>query len=321
MPRPLRLEYKDAWYHVMNRGARRQDIFKNSGHKQAFLELLSDATKLFDAEIHGYCLMDNHYHLLMKTPRGNLSRIMRHINGIYTQKFNRFEKKEGPLFRGRYKAILVDCDEYLLQVSRYIHLNPVIAKIVKQGDKYQWSSYREYLKTSERSTWLHTEEVLSMVSQKKAVEKYKQFVDTGLDDETKEFYKRKAFPVIFGTKEFKKKILNQLHEHKIKASITEYKRTQELPSIEKVIESCAKYFKIEKNEFYQSVRGKENVPRNIAMYGCRYWCSEKLSSIAEKFQTNSHSAVSNIIRNVARKAKTSKELVLAMKHIQKMVLN
>lgn len=97
-------------------------------HRTLFLEILSSATELFDIEIHAYCLMDNHHHLLIKTPRGNLSKAMRHINGLYTQRYNRLIKKDGPLFRGRYKALIVEKDAYLLQVSRYIHLNPVVAK-------------------------------------------------------------------------------------------------------------------------------------------------------------------------------------------------
>src|ERR1700722_14362351 len=101
MPRPLRLEYEDAWYHVMNRGAGRKDIFKTDEHRNIFLDLLGQANKLFGAEFHAYCLMDNHYHLLIKTPRANLSRIMRHINGIYTQKFNQLLSRDGQLFRGR----------------------------------------------------------------------------------------------------------------------------------------------------------------------------------------------------------------------------
>jgi putative transposase len=131
MPRPLRLEYENAWYHVMNRGAARQDIYKNDQHRLLFLNLLKEASLYYNIEIHAYCLMDNHYHLLIHTPRGNLSQAMRHINGLYTQVFNRSEKIDGSLFRGRYKAILVEEDSYLLQVSRYIHLNPVTAGLTQ----------------------------------------------------------------------------------------------------------------------------------------------------------------------------------------------
>lgn len=108
--------------------------------------------------------MDNHYHLSVKTPRGNLSRAMRHINGVYTQRFNRKIKNDGPLFRGRYKAVIVDGDSYLLQVSRYIHLNPVIkAKMVKKVIEYSWSSYSGYVTPSKKLAWLQTDEILGML--------------------------------------------------------------------------------------------------------------------------------------------------------------
>ena len=101
MPRPLRMEYENAYYHVMNRGRGRQQIFHGEPYYQAFLTTLSEAHQRFGLEIHAYCLMGNHYHLLLCTPRGNLSRCMRHINGLYTQRYNRLKKTDGPLFRQR----------------------------------------------------------------------------------------------------------------------------------------------------------------------------------------------------------------------------
>jgi REP element-mobilizing transposase RayT len=122
MARPLRILYENAWYHVMNRGASRIKTFYNDDNYKLFLDLLSDTYQRFNLETHAYCLMPNHYHLLVRTPLANLSRCMRHIDGLYTQKFNRIGKRDGALFRGRYKAILIDADSYLLQLSRYIHL-------------------------------------------------------------------------------------------------------------------------------------------------------------------------------------------------------
>jgi REP element-mobilizing transposase RayT len=112
MPRPLRIEYQDAYYHVMNRGRGRQHIFHDDDYFQAFLKTLEEAHQRFDLQILSYCLMSNHYHLLVKTPQPNLGRAMRHINGLYTQRYNRLKKTDGPLFRGRYKAILVEADSY-----------------------------------------------------------------------------------------------------------------------------------------------------------------------------------------------------------------
>ena len=128
MSRPLRIEYEGAWYHVMNRGRRSDRIFDGQHDYQMFIELLKDAIELWDVRISAYCLMPNHYHLLIHTPKGNLSRSMRHINGVYTQRFNRTHGFDGQLFRGRYKSIIVDGDSYLLQLVRYIHRNPVTGR-------------------------------------------------------------------------------------------------------------------------------------------------------------------------------------------------
>jgi len=125
MARPLRIEYPGAHYHITSRGNEQKDIFKSQRDREKFLEYLECATTRYGAVIHAYCLMSNHFHLLLETPEGNLSEIMRHINGAYTTYFNVKRKRAGHLLQGRYKAILVDADEYLVELSRYIHLNPV----------------------------------------------------------------------------------------------------------------------------------------------------------------------------------------------------
>ena len=138
MARPLRITYPGAFYHVTSRGNERKNVFKSKRDRVKFLEYLDSATKRYDAVIHAFCLMDNHYHLLLETPSGNLPQIMRHTNGAYTTYFNVKRERSGHLFQGRYKAILVDMDEYAKELSRYIHLNPVRAKMVKTPEEYEW---------------------------------------------------------------------------------------------------------------------------------------------------------------------------------------
>jgi putative transposase len=145
MTRPLRIQYPDVWYHIMNRGRSRTKIFASPEDYLAFIDLLKEATSLWKVRIAAYCLMSNHYHLLLQTPEANLSRCMRHINGIYTQYFNRTYKNDGPLFRGRYKSIVIDQDSYLLELVRYIHANPWSAGLVKHLEDYRWSSHRAYI--------------------------------------------------------------------------------------------------------------------------------------------------------------------------------
>ena len=150
MSRPLRIHYPDAWYHVMNRGRRAEAIFGGKKDYIAFIELLKVTGELWNLRISAYCLLKNHYHLLVQTPDANLSRCMRHINGVYTQRFNKAHHIDGQLFRGRYKSILIDADSYLLELIRYIHRNPIEAGLVKQLGKYSWSSHQGYFVRCEK---------------------------------------------------------------------------------------------------------------------------------------------------------------------------
>ncbi len=159
MARQLRIEYPGALYHVTSRGNEKKDIFRSIKDRDKFLSYLSSAWERHSAVFHAYCLMSNHFHLMVETPLGNLSWIMKHINGSYTTYFNVKHKRAGHLFQGRYKAILVQADTYAAELSRYIHLNPVRAKMVSTPEEYRWSSCSRYLEGTAPS-WLSTSLVL-----------------------------------------------------------------------------------------------------------------------------------------------------------------
>jgi len=181
MTRPLRLEFNGAIYHVTSRGNARQVIFLNGEDFADFLSVLASVVKRYHFLLHAYCLMDNHYHLLIETPEGNLSKGMRQLNGIYTQRFNQKHQRVGHLMQGRYKAILVDKDNYLLELCRYIVLNPVRAGIVKDPKDYRWSSYQATAGYS-NTPGLSSDWILSQFGeeQKKAVRQYQAFVLSGI---------------------------------------------------------------------------------------------------------------------------------------------
>ena len=160
MGRPLRIEYSGAHYHVTSRGNEQKDVFKSQKDRERFLSYLESAVLRYGAVIHAYCLMSNHYHLLVETPSGNLSQIMKHINGAYTNYFNVKRKRAGHLFQGRYKAILIEADEYAKELSRYIHLNPVRVGMVSRPEDYQWSSYRDYIGQRKTPDWLKREFII-----------------------------------------------------------------------------------------------------------------------------------------------------------------
>ena len=156
MTRPLRIEFPGAVYHVTSRGDRREPIFEDDADRQAFAGVVAQALKRFDACALAFCLMGNHYHLVLHTHQANLSALMRQINGVYTQAYNRRHGKVGHLFQGRFKAILVDRDAYLLEVCRYVDLNPVRAAMVADPAQWPWSSYRAHTGLTAAPPWLDT---------------------------------------------------------------------------------------------------------------------------------------------------------------------
>lgn len=154
MSRPLRIEFSDAVYHITSRGDRREPIYRDEEDRRRQLEILGHAMERFDAQVLAYCLMGNHYHLVLHTRQPNLSRLMRHVNGVYTQAFNRRHDLVGHLFQGRFKAILVDRDAYLFALCRYVERNPVAANLVRKPQEWPWSSCRAHLGLAATPKWL-----------------------------------------------------------------------------------------------------------------------------------------------------------------------
>ena len=266
MSRPLRLEYPGAWCHVMNRGRRSEKIFFDDTDRENFLKVLQEASELYHMRISAYCLMPNHYHLLVQTPDGNLSRCMRHVNGVYTQRFNRQHKKEGQLFGGRYKAVLVDEDSYLLEVLRYIHRNPLKAEIFKSLDDYPWSSHNGYLSHAKKWSWLQKDALLTQLTQVKNRQKsaYLDFVSMDDSEEIEKFYSLKNMPSILGCTSFKKYIQEKFFEFANRQEIPESKVLA--LDAERVITCVCEHYRIFREQLLVSKRGTENLPRDIAIY-------------------------------------------------------
>ncbi len=183
MARPLRIEFSGALYHVTARGDRRETIFEDDKDCLMFLRTLAEVVERFNWLCHAYCLMTNHYHLLVETPEGNLSKGMRHLNGVYTQASNRRHNRIGHLFQGRFKGILIDKDSYLLELSRYVVLNPVRARMVKQPEKWKWSSYQAMIGEVSTPSWLAIDGLLAPFGNCRASARqhYKDFVRQGIN--------------------------------------------------------------------------------------------------------------------------------------------
>lgn len=186
MARPIRLEFGGALYHVTARGDRREAIYEDDADREQFLAVLGDVVGGFNWRCHAYCLMSNHYHLVVETPDGNLSKGMRQLNGVFTQASNRRHGRTGHLLQGRYKAVLVDADSYLLELTRYVVLNPVRAGMVAAPGDWPWSSYRATVGADDPPAWLQAEALLAPFGDRRdaAVERYIAFVRAGVGAES-----------------------------------------------------------------------------------------------------------------------------------------
>jgi REP element-mobilizing transposase RayT len=182
MARPLRIEFDGALYHVSSRGNDRKATFKDDRDRDLFLNTVAKVIERFHWICHAYCLMNNHYHLVIETPDGNLSKGMRQLNGVYTQAFNKRHRRVGHVFQGRFKGILVQKDSHFLEVCRYVVLNPVRVKTVGHPRQWRWSSYRATAGMVQAHGCLTADEVLSHFGRRKASAqaKYCEFVQAGI---------------------------------------------------------------------------------------------------------------------------------------------
>jgi REP element-mobilizing transposase RayT len=299
MPRPTRIEYENAVYHVMNRGRGRRTIFHGDSYYRAFLYTLAEAHRRFDALIHVYCLMGNHYHLLIQTPRANLGRIMRHINGLYTQRYNRLLATDGPLFRGRYKAILVDEDAYLLQVSRYIHRNPIDTKkpLVTRLEDYPWSSYPAYINQVSSPDGLNRDLLYQMLGSKRRYSAYRAYVSLGVDEQIKAYYSKDRVGAILGDQAFRQRVAKEKHG---KSFVPLLPVLTEKPEIALVLDTVAGVYGVSTGAIahHQPGRQKANLARKVAMYCCQYYGDKRLRDIATAFELNHPGSVSRALGDV-----------------------
>ena len=295
MSRPLRIEYPDAWYHVMNRGRQGESVFRKQDDYHIFIELLKETVEMWNLRVGAYCLIPNHYHLLIQTPDANLSRCMRHLNGVYTQRFNRNHLFDGQLFRGRYKAILVEGDSYLLELVRYVHRNPFAAGLVKVIDKYPWSSHQGYLSDAKKWNWLYKDFILSLFSNEKAVSRkiYKDFVSKEIPEEINRIFGRKNLPSALGSKNFLNWVKDSFFHRKRHKEVPESKSLS--PDAERIKEEVCRSYGVSRDALYISRRGISNEPRNVAIYLLRTLRGDNLEEIGRDFNINRFSSASSVV--------------------------
>ena len=299
MARPLRIEYADAFYHITSRGNERKDIFKTRKDREQFLSYLESAAERYNAVIHAYCLMNNHYHLLLQTPLGNLSQIMRHINGAYTTYYNVKKQRTGHLLQGRYKALLVDMDAYAQELSRYIHLNPVRAGIVERPEEYLWSSYRYYINMDSKPKWLHTGFILSYFNRVigKAQREYRRFVEALRGQDYENPLEDVVGSTILGNDDFISQIKEKyLHEKRADRNVPALKKLAENPAIEHIAAEV------------ERMLGDEPVlSKRVKLYLCHRYTGKQLKEVGDYFNVG-ESGVSQSSRRVAMTLEKDKKL-------------
>jgi len=216
MARPLRLQYPGAFYHVTARGNERKPIFRSEKDRATFLAVLARTVARHRLVLHAYVLMNNHYHLLVETPEANLARALRDLNGVYTAIFNRTHRRVGHLFQGRYKAILVEKDSYLLELSRYIHLNPVRALGGTRLSRYPWSSYLDYIGRRASPAWLTRADVLGYWGSRRAgaEAQYRRFVEEGVKRGGEKPWEKVIAQVVLGSERFIRSVQQRIGEQR-----------------------------------------------------------------------------------------------------------
>ena len=235
MARPFRIEFSGAFYHVTSRGDRREAIFEDDEDRLIFLRTLAEVVERFNWLCHAYCLMTNHCHLLVETPDGNLSKGMRHLNGVYTQATNRRHARTGHLFQGRFKGIIVDKDCYLLELTRYVVLNPVRAGMARQPGNWPWSSHRAMIGKTLAPAWLATDGILALFAKRRttAQQRYRGFVKQGIKSAS--IWDELQQQIYLGDEKFVKRIQRKAGIQGDELSIPQAQRRAPAPALAKIV--------------------------------------------------------------------------------------
>jgi len=323
MARPLRVEYPGAFYHVINRGNAGEKLFKSKKDRVKFLEYTEKTVERFTIKVHSYCLMKNHYHFLIETPEANLSQAVQWLNISYAVYFNRKHQRRGHLFQGRFKSILVDADEYLKHLSRYIHLNPVRAKVVENLSEYPWSSYPAFIGKVKRPEWLETGWLLSQFGkrERQAIKNYKNFVENidiqALENPEKDL----TGGFILGTPDFvnwvKETFLSLRSEEK---EIPQLKKLKPTLRAESIVETVCREFVCSREAVLKKGR-KKNMARDVAIYLARELTKESGKNLGEYFGSISGAGITVRCNHVVRELERNRQLKSRLNRLRKRIIN
>jgi len=306
MARPLRIEYEGAFYHVTARGNERRKIYYSQSDYEKFKDYLKEAQEKYGYVLHCYVLMNNHYHLILETREANLSRVMHYINGSYTNYINIKRKRSGHLFQGRYKAILIDRDRYLLELSRYVHLNPIRAAVVAKPEDYVHSSYRSFVSKSKEDI-VHCDLILEMVSKggKGGGRRYRDYVEEAIGWSLENPLKGVYGGAILGRVSFIKESLRRLGDGILQKEEISYRRELQAGyESEEVIEAISNYFKVS----HDDVLRDRAEWRNMSIYLMKKFTDMTNGQIGGFFGGLSYSAVAKAYQRFSVNLRRDKKL-------------
>jgi len=318
LARPLRIEYEGAFCHVTARGNERKRIFFGKSDYDKFKEYLLEAHDKYGYRLHSYVLMTTHYHLLIETPDGNMSKVVHYINGSYANYINRKRNRSGHLLQGRYKGILVDRDAYLLELSRYLHLNPVRARIVEKPEDYRQSSYLNYVK-GKKDVMVTTELLLGMVSGDGRIARkaYREYVEAGMAEGVQNPFADVYGGVILGSRGFIKQALGKVKEAALdQAEIAQRRELHKLRS-EDVIDALCSHFRVPAHSLGEW--GTEL--RDMAIYLLKRHTFLMNRQIGELFQGLTYSGVSKANRRFSLRMSEDRGLRKTLEKITRSMSN
>jgi putative transposase len=295
MGRPLRIQYPGALYYITARGNEKRDIFLNVEDRLRFLERVADYHDRYSVLVHCYVLMNNHYHLLLETPLGNLVKVMHGINSCYTGYFNHKYSRSGHLFQGRYRAILVDKENYLLELTRFVHLNSVRAGIVDNPEKYRWSSFPGYVHHEKRKSWVEYSWVLSRFGSDAvtAGRQYREFVQRKTSGNQQGPLRGVYGQSVLGSEGFVEERKGKITDEKINLDVVEQKRMRQCPHPEKIFALVAEAFGVLEAVILEK-KGRNNTARKVAIYLIKRYSGLSNKEIGKLFRGIHYSAVSKV---------------------------
>jgi putative transposase len=299
MARPLRIEFPGALYHVTSRGNERQPIVRDDRDREKRLDWLRRTVETYGWRLHAFVLMRNHDHLFVETPEANLSAGMQYLNGSYTSYFNHRHDRVGHLFQGRFKGHLIDEDGYFLEVSRYIHLNPLRARIVAQPEDYPWSSYAGYVRASRTVSWVTYGRVLGEFGQMAAAARraYGQFVRAGVQRPPRSPFAEAFEGLLVGSEAFIARIRGLVDAQPADHSVPQLEHLRQRPSVEVVVRVVAAHFGVDASRWLPGQR-IDDASRAVAAYLARRRFGHSAGKVAEALGYRSGSSVTRAVARV-----------------------